>query len=809
MLADSGAPQATVCRRFEPGGAARSGPAQGAGECATIVAVRYLSASLLALVIAACSSTSEGPPPDAPAPPRRPLELASPFVGSGGFGFNFGSAFPGALAPQGLVKVGPDTFGTEWADINFLHYSGYWYGDDHVIGFSHLHLHGTGATDYGVLALMPLDGFDAGRIPRAGHMSPFKKESERASPGYYAVTLDNGGIQVELTATPRVAHHRYVFPASVAAPTVLVDLTHHLSGGEVTAVEARIAQGEASLRGKLRSIGGMSGGFGGYDVFFEARVSRPWASAQAWSGAAPAEGSEVSFSMPEGAEQKPAGFALSFAPSAEPLEVRVGVSLVSAEGAAANLEAEAPSFGFDNTRASAEAAWSKLLGAIEVEGGDEREARKLYSALYHLYLMPTRVGDADGSYVGMDGKVAKADGFSYCSDLSLWDTYRTLHPMYAILAPERDLDAVRSLHEMARAGGFFPKWPIATGESGTMIGASAEVVLADAYLKGITGFDAEGAYGIMREAAASKQQPSGGRGGRGDVVPYIDLGYVPAEIGGSVSKTVEYAVNDFAMAGLARALGKPQDADMFAARSKNYRALFDPQHGFLRAKTKDGAWNKPGYSPLQFGDEYVEANGWHTLWGPLHDVEGLIELFGGRDAFVAKLDEFYTKGRENYEEFPPDGTLKGSGMRPYFWASNEPVIHSAYLFAQAGRPDLTQKWVRWIQANIFKDTPDGLPGNDDGGTMSAWYLFNAMGFYPLAGSDVYFVGAPTFPRMVLHLPAGDFTIEAPGVSAENMYVQSVELNGAPLAGPTLRHADLKAGGSLRFSMGPQPGAWGR
>jgi predicted alpha-1,2-mannosidase len=328
-------------------------------------------------------------------------------------------------------------------------------------------------------------------------------------------------------------------------------------------------------------------------------------------------------------------------------------------------------------------------------------------------------------------------------------------------------------------------------------------------VKGITGFDAEDAYTRMRAAAMDPQDPPGGRGGRRDIGAYLTLGYVPSSVGGSVSKTVEYAIDDLALGELAAALGKDGDAAALAERARGWRKLYDPASGFLVARAEDGTPTVAKYSPLIFGDEYVEASGWHTLFGPIHDVEGLIELHGGREELVAKLEEFFEKGRLSYEENPPDGTVKGSGMRPYFWASNEPTMHIVYLFAQAGRPDLTQKWVRWIQHTFFRPTPDGLPGNDDGGTMSAWYLFNAMGFYPLAGTDRYFIGAPTYPKLVLHLPGGDFTIEAPGVSDENPYVQAVELNGAPLSSPTLRHRDLKPGGTLRFTMGPQPSAWGK
>jgi predicted alpha-1,2-mannosidase len=762
---------------------------------------RLLFSSLL--LLAHCSNTSSGA--DEPAKPAAPPAVTevSPFVGSGGFAYNFGSAFAGALAPQGLAKVGPDTSGP-FGTANFQHFSGYYYKDDQIQAFSHLHLHGTGATDYGVLSFFPTDGADEAFRTGDGRASVFRKETEEAHPGYYAVTLDRWNIRAEMTATPHAAHHRYSYPSTVKSPTVIVDLTHHLSGGTVTGVEATIDAATASFRGKLRSVGGMSRGFGGYDVFFEARASRPWSSASAWPG----DGATLSASAL--GEKDTAGLALAFAPSPDPVELIVGLSLVSAEGAKANLDAEIKKFAFEETRSQTESEWGTLLDAIKIEGGSENDRRTFYTALYHGYMMPTRTGDASGQYLGTDGQIAQADGFHYCSDMSLWDTYRTLHPLYALVSPDRDIDAIRSLHAMAKASGFFPKWPIATAEAGTMIGASAEVVLADAYVKGVTGFDAKGAYEILRAAAMNQADPPGGRGGRDDAVSYMQYGYVPASRGGSVSKTVEYAWNDFALSNLARALGETADADALAARATAYRALFDADHGFLRARKEDGSWSTPGYSPEAFTDDYVEANGWHTVFGPGHDVAGLAQLFGGNEQLAARLDEFFTAGRQDYEDNPPDETLKGGGTRPHYWASNEPTLHTMYLFGQIGRPDLTQKWVRWVREFFFRPTPDGIPGNDDSGTMSAWYVFSALGFYPLAGSDLYFIGAPLFERAELRLPAGGtFVIEAPGVSSTSMYVQSVELNGAPLAVPSLHHADLRAGGSLRFVMGPTPGSWGK
>lgn len=750
------------------------------------------------------TTTPSTPDPGPPAVVRRPSEPVAPlFVGSGGFGYSFGSAFAGATAPAGLVKVGPDTKGP-WGTVNFLHYSGYWYGDDTVQGFSHMHLHGTGATDYGVLSFMPSDAFDASRTTPGGYESKFAKSTESAVPGRYSVRLDRGDIQVDLAATRRAAHHRYTYPAGAASAHVIVDLDHHLSGGSVDAAEVTLSPADGTFSGKLHSLGGMSDGFGGYWVYFAARSRSPWKASQVWQdGAPPAPG--------ESASGAGVGFDLEFdlttAPG--PVEIAVGLSMVSVEGAEANLDAEIPAFDFDGTAEATAAQWESLTGRIAVTGGSDEDRIKMEAALYHLFLMPSIHGDADGTFLAMDGSVRVADGFEYMTDLSLWDTYRTLHPMYDLIAPEYARDAVISLHEKAKAGGFFPKWPIAHGEAGTMLGSSAEVVLADAWVKGVTDFDAEGAYQILRAAAMDEAAPPGGRGGRGDVEPYMKLGYVPSSRNRSVSMTTEYANDDFGLAALAEGLGHADDAAALRARAVGYRALLDPETGFLWAKDETGAWATAHVDPLVFSDEFAEANAWQSLWMVAEDIEGLAEAFGGREKLVAKAEEMFEKAREEHEEIDYSQPLSAGAMRRWYWGANEPDIHAPYVFAQLGRPDLTQRWVAWCRAYLYTAGADGLPGNDDGGTMSAWFVWSALGIYPIPATDRYIVGAPLFPHAEIAVAGGTFTIDAPLVSDENVYVQSVKLNGAPLTRPEIRHADLAAGGALELEMGPSPSAWGQ
>ncbi|HVK63899.1 MAG TPA: GH92 family glycosyl hydrolase [Polyangium sp.] len=747
----------------------------------------------------ACTLEPQEVPTAQPTRVEDPLIYADPRVGSGGFGFANGSAFPGAAAPFGLAKVGPDTRGP-YDTINFLHYSGYWAGDDQVRAFSHLHLHGTGATDYGVLGVMPIDAFEASRFSAPGYESHFDKATETASPGYYAVTLDRGTIRSELTATRHAAHHRHGYPAGTKEGHVVFDLDHHLSGGEVTQAEFTLEPEAQRIRGKLHHVGGMSGGFGGYDVFFDARTRAPWKVAQVWSnGDAPAEGTSGNGTK--------VGFALSFDLGADgAVELKVGLSFVSLENATKNLEAEIPDWDFDDTRAKTAAAWSDLLGRMKLWGGTETERRIFYSSLYRAFLMPTASSDVDGSYL-YGGEQHTADGFSFLTDQSLWDTYRTVTPFYSLVAPEAARDTVRSLHAMAEISGFFPKWPIATGEAGTMIGASADVVLADSYIKGVTDFDAEDAYMIARRAAVDPVEPSGGRGGRGDVVPYMEYGYVPASVGRSVSHTLEYAHDDLALGLLAKALGKTDDAALFADRANNHRNLFDPVTGFIRAKDEGRTFVESPYNPYSISDHYAEANGWHSLWAQ-HDIPGIAELLGGQAPFVEKLQRFLEESVADLEERPIEDNFASAAPRNAYWHGNEPDIHAAYAFAQIGRADLTQKYVRWVARAHYTDKPGGLAGNDDGGTLSCWYLFTAAGFYPIPGTDRYILGTPFFPRMEIAVKAGTIIVEAPAVSAENIYVQAVTWNGQALDKPEILHGDLAQGGTLRFEMGPAPGSFG-
>ena len=719
-----------------------------------------------------------------------PLAYVDPRIGTGGLGFAHGSCFVGAAAPHGLVKVGPDTNGP-FGTVNFLHYSGYFAEDDRIRGFSHVHLHGTGATDYGVLSVMPIAAFDPVKLTATANEARFTKANEVAGAGSYQVKLANG-IEAAMTATPRAAVHRYR-----GAGAILIDLGKTLEGGEIDAAQLAIDPVAREITGQLHHKGGMTQGFGGYTIYFVARARTAWTVHRVWSaGNAPspaltASGTAVGAALDVGGD----------------FELAVGLSFVSLDGARRNLDAEVPAVDFDATLARTREAWAKQLGTVRLTGGTEVERRIFYTSLYHAFLMPTLIDDVDGAYQLVTGGPQRAIGWRQMSDLSLWDTYRTVHPLYAWLAPDSARDAARSLVAFGEHTGIYPKWPLAIGETGTMLGASAEIAIADAVVRGVAGVDAELAWPGLRAAAMEPTPPAAGRGGRDDVEPYIQLGYVPNTRNRSVSMTTEYSHDDFALAQLAGALGHAADRDALLARSKGWRMLYDPAVGFLRGKNPDGSFPSGAFDPLEMTEDYAEANAWHSLWMTgAHDPEGLAEVHGGEAAAIAKLEMFFELAKQHWDTADESAA---NFPRPYYWHGNEPDINAAFVFAQLGRPDLTHEWARWVQDTHYNDQPDGVAGNDDGGTLGAWYVLSTLGVYPIPGSDRWIISAPRFPHARVLVGGRELAIVAEGVSAKAIYVKSVELDGSPLETPELTHAQLANASILRFVMSDEPTRWGR
>ncbi len=731
--------------------------------------MRY--AAVVVSVLAACGDNNDVAPEV-----EDPVAFVDPRIGTGGLGFAHGSCFVGAAVPHGLVKLGPDTNGP-FGTINFLHYSGYFAEDDRIQGFSHVHLHGAGASDYGVLSTMPFTAFDPAKLHVADYEARFDKLDEHAAAGRYEVALGNG-IGVGLTATTHAGVHRYT-----DAGGFVLDLDKTLSGGEIDAASLEV--GASEVTGQLHHIGGMSGGFGGYTVYFVLRASEPLALQATWSaGSTPGQSTTASGT----------GVGAAFTTSRD-VTIAIGISLVSVEGARKNLDAEVPELAFDSVAQAARDAWSAQLSTVLITGGSPVDRRIFYTSLYHAFLMPTVIEDVDHSYQLAGHTVTTSAGWRQMSDLSLWDTYRTVQPLYAWLAPGSAHDSARSLVAFGDQTGIYPIWPLATGETGTMLGSSAEIVIADAVVRGVPGVDADRAWPGLRAIAMDATAPAAGRGARGGVDQYMQLGFVPRDGGSSrtVSLTTEFAHDDFALGNLAGALGNTVDRDALLERRKGWRTLYDPSAGFLRGRNTDGSFPSGSFDPLELGDDYAEANAWHSLWmAGAHDADGLAEILGGREAAVAKLETFFEMAKI---DFDTSDESAANFPRPYYWHGNEPDMNASYLFAQLGRPDLTQTWVRWIEDSLYTDQPSGVAGNDDGGTLGAWYVLSALGIYPIPGSDQWIVGAARFPQARVIVDGRELVITSDGEGP----VTSIELDGVPVEGATITHAQLVAASTLHFT----------
>ena len=733
-------------------------------------------ASLLALL--ACAFAWPGAASGSRSVPAfDPTPSVDPFIGTGGHGHTF----PGATVPFGMVQLSPDTRLEGWDGC-----SGYHDSDTLVFGFSHTHLSGTGVSDYGDILLLPGTGTIRwrsgwGRSLGEGYGSRFQKSSERASPGYYAVTLDDYQVGVELTATGRTGMHRYTFPTSDSA-WVLIDLQHR---DQVIASQLKVV-GDREIEGFRRSRGWARDQW----VYFVARFSKPFSPLIAIDdAAAPVVG------VASGTHVKAA---LRFRTRAgEKVMVQVGISAVDVEGARHNLDAEKGGGNFDAVRERAAETWRRALARVEVAGGTPAQTTIFYTALYHALLQPNLYTDVDGRYRGRDGAVHLADGWTQYTVFSLWDTFRAAHPLDTILEPDRTADFIRTFLAQFRDGGALPVWELAGNETMCMIGYHAVSVIADAWCKGIREFDANLALQAML-ASASAHGPG--------LDAYRAFGYVPGERESeSVSKTLEYAYDDWCIARFAGSLGRAADNDAFMRRAQGWRHLLDPATGFMRPRL-NGRFKQP-FDPTEVDFHFTEANSWQYSFFVPQDVEGQIAALGGPAAYAAKLDSLFMaaprlSGREQADI---------TGLDGQYAHGNEPSHHIAYLYAFAGQPWKTQMRVRHLLDSMYTARRDGLIGNEDCGQMSAWYVLSALGFYSVTpGQDAYVIGTPLFPRATLHLPNGhDFTVTAQGVSAASPYIRAAWLNGRPFQRSYLRHWEIVAGGDLTFRMGAEPETtWG-
>jgi predicted alpha-1,2-mannosidase len=719
------------------------------------------------------------------------------FLGTGGHGHTF----PGATVPFGIVQLSPDTGTSGWD-----HCSGYYRDDRSILGFSHTHLSGTGVGDMMDVLLMPARGTvhttpgDAD-VPGSGYRASFSHDDETAEPGYYSVLLKDLGIKAELTATTRVGMHRYQFPADKSNHFV-IDLAHGFIDTPddlpTKTGSSKVLSSELHLVGDNTVTGGRRCGqwADGRLIYFAMQFSKPFA-----GSAIVAEGTPLEADTHD-AQGKSIQCVLRY-----PLEqagtilVKVGISAVSIEGAMRNLEAEIPGWDFEAVRSAARSAWESELARITIETANTGYRKTFYTAMYHALLAPTTFCDVDGQYRGMDLKVhTLPEGGQNYTTYSLWDTYRALHPMYTLVQRDRVPEMVNSLIRMAeQSPQGVPVWPLQGVETGCMIGYHSAAVIAEAHAKGISGVDYAHAYELWRQRAFVDDY-------RG-LPAYRDSGFVPCDKEPeAVSKTLEYAYDDWAMAHLAGAAGQGGDQKLLRARSRNYKNVFDRSVGFMRGRLQDGSWSGP-FDPRGMGHskqwaDFTESNSWEATFLNQHDVKEYMTLFGGEEEFVRKLDHLFNQS----SDLPPDAPPDISGMVGQYSQGNEPDHHVAYLYAYAGVPYKTQSRVRSLMTEMYSDAPDGLSGNEDCGQMSAWYIMSALGIYavdPVSGNYVF--GSPLFDTATLDLGNGrKLTIRAPGNGEGSPYMQAVEWNGMPYFKSWIRHQDLMAGGTLVFHMGDRP-----
>jgi predicted alpha-1,2-mannosidase len=709
-----------------------------------------------------------------------PLDSVDPRIATGGDGAQVTGLNPGAAWPLGQVLVGPDTRSSVLGQLSFMHYGGYHADDDLVDGFSHTHGSGMGIVDYGAVHVMPRAAWSDGYTTGIGRAAPLADADEEASAGLYGVVLGDDGTRVEITASAHGAHHRYTFTGGTE-PVVLFDLGHALPGVEIGDDSEVELLPDGRVVGYQRVSGGYSGRFGGIRTWFAGQLEPAPIATGAWD--------EPGLPVPgaSAAAGATAGVWAAFPAGTTAVELRLAISVVDGAGAARNLQEELGSGSFDDHLAGARSAWGDWLAGAKIWGGpDEATTRRIFhTAHYRTGLMPRQYGDVDGRYRGLDGEVHDA-AFRYVSDLSLWDTYRTTHPWYALVHPDAQLDAVRSLVRMAEDGGSLPRWPMAHGYTGGMLGSPASIVLAETALKGLRdGWDAEVALDFVVAQSDGPTFPIG----RDHVEDWVSLGWVPAEHGGSVSEVVEYAWADAAGAAFATALGRSAEAERLEARSRQWRAVFDPAVGFAHGRNRDGTF-APFEGPESWTEDYVEGNAWHYLWQSPYDVPGLIDVHHGGDAaaFAERYAAYWDAVALEPDDQLPDDR---------YWHGNEPVMHYAWLGALAGYPELTVDAVDWVVHHRYSDTTEGLDGNDDAGTLSAWYLWAALGLYPVAGTDRYALAVPQVEHAEVVTEGGLLRIDAPGVAGGAAAPSVVLLGGDALPDATLTHSQL-LGATLRF-----------
>jgi len=716
---------------------------------------------------------------------KSPVDYVNPFIGTGGHGHTF----PGASVPFGMVQLSPDTHteGWDWC-------SGYHASDSSIMGFSHTHLSGTGAADYGDILFMPTTGdikFNAGsrENPDEGYRSRFSHNNEIAKPGYYSVFLDDYKIAAALTTSERCGFQKYIFP-SQAQKNILIDLDHGIQditrNSSIKIIDAQTIAG-------FRRSGGWADD---HTVFFYAEFSKPFSQAILFDGAKQIKNENV-------LEGKIVKAALQFGGSnEETILVKVGISAASIEGAKKNLKKEIPLWNFDLVVRSAASRWEKELSKIEITSNSEENKTTFYTALYHAMLAPNIFSDVDGGYTGMDKKIHYAKNFTIYTVYSLWDTFRALHPLLSIIDRKRTNDFIQSMLAKYQESGLLPVWELASNETNCMIGYHAVPVITDAFMKGIKHYDVEKIYYAMKTSAMQDV-----RGLR----YYKQMGFIPMDKEEeSVSKTLEYAYDDWCIAQMAKSLKKNDDYRYFVNRAQNYKNVFDSATTFMRGRMYSGMW-KQKFDPVEAfpggAGEFTEGSSWQYTWFVPQDVSGLMKLMGGDQAFSGKLDHLFKAEAETKYFIPSDM----SGLIGQYAHGNEPSHHVAYLYNFVGDAWKTQFRVRNIMETMYAASKDGLSGNEDCGQMSAWYVLSALGFYPVTpGSNVYAIGSPLFDKAVIKLENGKrFTVETKNNGKENSYISSAQLNGKIFKKSFLLQSQIANGGAVSFTMSNAPNKnWG-
>lgn len=707
------------------------------------------------------------------------IEYINPFIGTGGHGHTY----PGATMPFGMMQLSPDTRLDGWDGC-----SGYHYSDEYIYGFSHTHLSGTGVSDYGDILLMPTNAINfnngsdtstGSALEKKGYKSHFSHDNEIAQPGYYKVHLDDTEIDVELTVSKRSGIHKYQFP-SEENQLLILDLEHR----------------DQVLDYKIQKVNDSTiSGF---------RHSKAWATDQRLFYTIQFSKSIKNITYEEDGTPISKNYkyqskkaAIEFDnPNNDPVYVKVGISAVDEAGATKNLQQEIGNKTFDQIKKEAQDTWETQLDKIIVESNNDDYKTNFYTALYHTMLAPNLYQDVDGRYRGMDLEIYETKDFEYYTVFSLWDTYRAAHPLYTIIEQDRTNDFINTFLAKHDEGGIMPIWDLSANYTGCMIGYHAVPVISDAYMKGIRGYDAKKAFDAMTHSATRDKL---------GLKSYKEFGFIPVEEESeSVSKTLEYAYDDWTIAQMAKAMGKDDDFKTYTERAQYYKNIYDPETKFMRGRFRN-TWFAP-FDPYEVNFNYTEANSWQYSFYVPQDVSGFMNLLGGKDKLEAQLDELFTAQAETSGRNQADIT----GLIGQYAHGNEPSHHMAYLYNFVNKPHKTQQKVHQILTELYTNEPDGISGNEDCGQMSAWYIFSSMGFYPVTpGSNQYIIGTPLFDKVTINLENGNqFTMTTQNLSDTNIYIEHVFLNGKELDKTFIAHEDIMAGGTLEFKMTDNPAIWG-